>query len=306
MAAAFILCVPFYYVLRLWTRDYSKNGHWITDLFTAVALLAFVYVVGRWDLVGLPLRFWFCSVGVVISVCSFVRFVPPVQYESLSPMGSIRLLKILDPVVLFAAVIWVVSGYSTASPALELDSPMRGNSYFVAQGGENPIINYHGIFKTSERYAIDITQIGAWGMRARGLYPDRLQDYFAFGDTVFAPLSGRILFVENDIVDQRPSITRNDRPGGNEIRIAKGDTVVVLSHLQHGSISVQEGENIIRGQPIGRIGNTGFTSEPHLHVHAVVVHGRPDRSSLDVNQALPLPIRINGRFLARNDRLPPR
>jgi len=183
---------------------------------------------------------------------------------------------------------------------------MRGNSYFVAQGGENPIINYHGIFKTSERYAIDITQIGAWGMRARGLYPDRLQDYFAFGDTVFAPLSGRILFVENDIVDQRPSITRNDRPGGNEIRIAKGDTVVVLSHLQHGSISVQEGENIIRGQPIGRIGNTGFTSEPHLHVHAVVVHGRPDRSSLDVNQALPLPIRINGRFLARNDRLPPR
>ena len=45
----------------------------------------------------------------------------------------------------------------------------------------------------------------------------------------------------------------------------------VYQHLMPGGILVREGDRVLRGQPIGKSGNTGFTSRPHLHF-AVIDH----------------------------------
>lgn len=57
--------------------------------------------------------------------------------------------------------------------------------------------------------------------------------------------------------------------------------------MQKGSIVVKEGDEIKTGQALGKVGNSGNTSEPHLHIHA-------EKDGLGV------PITFNNRFLVRN------
>ncbi|HJX26864.1 MAG TPA: M23 family metallopeptidase [Thermoanaerobaculia bacterium] len=79
-----------------------------------------------------------------------------------------------------------------------------------------------------------------------------------------------------------------------------GDVYIVLAHLKKGSVKVGTGETVTVGQPIGQIGNSGNTSEPHLHIHAVRRGGKvsPDRI---LNSGVPVPLLIEGRFLVRNN-----
>ena len=69
---------------------------------------------------------------------------------------------------------------------------------------------------------------------------------------------------------------------------------VLLAHLQHGSLTVRVGDQVTTGQPLGRVGNSGNTSEPHLHIHAVPA------GTEDVLRGAGVPILFEGRFLARN------
>jgi murein DD-endopeptidase MepM/ murein hydrolase activator NlpD len=71
-----------------------------------------------------------------------------------------------------------------------------------------------------------------------------------------------------------------------------------MAHLQSGSVAVAEGDNIQSGDRIGAVGNSGNTAEPHLHIHAQ----RAGTADAPLSGE-PLPIRIDGRFLVRNDRL---
>jgi murein DD-endopeptidase MepM/ murein hydrolase activator NlpD len=60
---------------------------------------------------------------------------------------------------------------------------------------------------------------------------------------------------------------------------------------------VRIGERLESGTPIGLIGNSGQSSEPHLHIHA--------QRSLGQGKAFasePMPLVIDGRYLVRNDR----
>ena len=80
--------------------------------------------------------------------------------------------------------------------------------------------------------------------------------------------------------------------------IRKGaDVYVVLGHMRHGSVSVSPGDTVRSGAVIGRVGNSGWTERPHLHMQAM-------RSpNADWWHADPLPMRFAGRFLVRNQML---
>jgi hypothetical protein len=65
---------------------------------------------------------------------------------------------------------------------------------------------------------------------------------------------------------------------------------VELAHLQRRSVRVAAGDPVTAGTPLGLVGNSGNTSEPHLHVHA----------ETDAGEGVPMT--FEGRFLIRNDR----
>ncbi|CAI6023194.1 M23 family metallopeptidase [Cohnella sp. JJ-181] len=58
-----------------------------------------------------------------------------------------------------------------------------------------------------------------------------------------------------------------EQPAGNmvAIRHANGE-ITTLAHLKRGSVKVKAGDRVAAGQPIGQCGNSGESTEPHMHI----------------------------------------
>ncbi len=128
------------------------------------------------------------------------------------------------------------------------------------------------------RYAVGIqnrrcsvAQRGAMDFNLVKGRPDASSDptaYPAFGQDVVAPCHGRVIIAEDDHLDMPVGTRDKSAPRGNQICIQRSDgLVVVLAHLQKGSLAVTEGEAVQPGQPLAKVGNSGRSSEPHLHMH---------------------------------------
>ena len=95
-----------------------------------------------------------------------------------------------------------------------------------------------------------------------------LADYEAYGREVVSPCSGLVIECVDDEPDQVP-LSAGPCPGlGNHVRIDNGYEVIQLAHLRPGSVCVATGDRVKAGQRLGLVGNSGNSSEPHLHVHA--------------------------------------
>ena len=89
-----------------------------------------------------------------------------------------------------------------------------------------------------------------------------------------------------------------ENPAGNYIAIAKDttDIVIILAHLKKDSIEVKKNDYVRQGQKLGRVGNSGNTSEPHLHIHAVKKNEDDFLFS-----GMGIPMLFDGHFFVRND-----
>jgi murein DD-endopeptidase MepM/ murein hydrolase activator NlpD len=70
--------------------------------------------------------------------------------------------------------------------------------------------------------------------------------------------------------------------------------LVLLAHLQKDSVNVSAGDTVTTATLLGKVGNTGNTSEPHLHLHA-----ERDGEPGEILDGTAVPITIDGRFLVR-------
>lgn len=147
-------------------------------------------------------------------------------------------------------------------------------------------INYHHAHE-SQAYAVDIVKLNALGSRATGIYPNELDKYEIFGDELTSPCTGEVVQAENDLADLVPPNADPKNAAGNSVVISCKGVEVLLAHMQKGSVRVQSGDRVEVGEPIGLVGNSGNTSEPHLHIHA-------EKDGKGV------PIEFDGRFLVRN------
>lgn len=144
---------------------------------------------------------------------------------------------------------------------LPLDGPV-----LVRWGGPTREVNYH-VFAPPERWAYDLHVVrGGRSFEGDGT---SVTDYFAYGMPVLAPAAGIVRAVSDGAGDT-PVGGRVAwwRSCGNHvvIDVAPGE-FLFLCHLLRGSIAVDLGERVMPGQPVGRVGNSGRSSEPHVHVH---------------------------------------
>jgi hypothetical protein len=164
-----------------------------------------------------------------------------------------------------------------ATVRLPLDGPTR-----VVWGGDDLARNYHAA-SPDQRWAYDL----AIDPILTG--SSRLEDYGCYGKPVLAPLAGIVSQAHDGEPEQVPGkLVRNLKaPFGNHVVIKlPTDTFLVMAHLQTGSVLVHEGDVVREGQPIGRCGDSGNTSEPHVHIH----HQRQDPRRFSVNYAEGLPL----------------
>jgi murein DD-endopeptidase MepM/ murein hydrolase activator NlpD len=170
-------------------------------------------------------------------------------------------------------------------PPVELAAPVRGR--WVALNSPGSKVPSHGLRAYGQTYAIDVlrpsppgadTRIG-WGLRTR-----RPQEYPCFGESVSAVADGTVVGASGTQRDHRgrdtwpalllmltvEAMVREVRGTrgvlGNHLIIDLGDgTFAGYAHLRRGSLLVGPGDRVSAGQQIAEVGNTGNTSEPHLH-----------------------------------------
>ncbi|MBJ6360768.1 M23 family metallopeptidase [Paenibacillus sp. GCM10012307] len=138
------------------------------------------------------------------------------------------------------------------------------NEWFVFWGGENVLANYHYEYDV-QRYAYDLIQVK--DDYSYNGDPTKNESYYAFGQEIVAPREGTVVRVVNDIEDNEPVGTMNaDHPEGNVVVIDHGDgEYSFLAHMKKGSVVVNVGDHVQKGDLLGLCGNSGNSSEAHLH-----------------------------------------
>jgi len=205
---------------------------------------------------------------------------------------------------------WALAGKRLPSvQVIDIANPFGPGKYLVGHGGSNTLVNGHmGTLDTGierfrpwrwQSYAVDFFGLGTWGLRARGWRPSDPADYAIFGAELLAPCEGLVIAAEGDMPDfEVPDMDPVNRLG-NHVILRCGEVEIVLAHMRGGSVVVVPGEQVAVGDRLGEVGNSGASTEPHLHIHAQ----RPAPDGEPSISGEPLAIRIDGRFLVRGDRL---
>lgn len=205
--------------------------------------------------------------------------------RTLTTTGGLAMLALLPAVQLVAPVAAYPASREELQPAITVRLPAAG-PLKVLWGGEPLGTNYHAAF-ADQRWAYDLT-------RAPYLTGSpRLEDYGCYGMPVIAPIDALVSSTHDGEPDNIPGMASNnvESPEGNRVvlRLETG-TYLILAHLQPGSLQVAAGDVVAAGHVLARCGNSGNTSEPHLHIH----HQRQDPAVTPMNLAEGLPLDFIG------------
>ena len=138
-------------------------------------------------------------------------------------------------------------------------------TWWVFWGGATERQNYH-VIAPDQRHAWDIL---VWrnGGTHRG-DGKRLTDYWAFGRPILSPAPARVIEAVDGLPDNVPGNMDPQHAAGNHVVLDLGHgEYALIAHLRHGSVVVNVGDRVRTGQLLGRCGNSGNTSEPHVHFH---------------------------------------
>ncbi len=165
-------------------------------------------------------------------------------------------------------------------PPIAIAPPLRGPGWLVGNGccdELNPhrgaVIAVNGAQYAPERFAIDFVQLDP-NRRLFSGPAGSLSSYAYFGVPVYAVADGAVVHVEDGAGEEIPGAM----PAGKTLSTLAGNHVImdlgtghfaVYAHLQLRSIKVKAGDRVHRGDILGRLGNSGNTSNPHLHFHIV-------------------------------------
>ena len=266
--------LPLITIALLGRRSRRPLAGWFTTFMLATGVVGFSLLAAPWAFFGLPVRYLIATLFVVAVIVSLTR-----NREPAEETGMRMFVKVLIGMFFGAVAIGVLNAHSVPKPSLDLGVPLTKGTYLVLHGGSRPAANVH-----LPQYAVDFVKLNAFGSRARGITPSDLKDYAIFGDVVVSPCDGTVVSTVDRFADGTPDAKN---PLGNLVALRCGDATVFLAHLQRGSVSVRPGATVRRGTSLARVGSSGVSPEPHLHVRA-------ERGGK------PLAVTFEGRWLVRN------
>ncbi|WP_097933231.1 MULTISPECIES: M23 family metallopeptidase [Streptomyces] len=178
-------------------------------------------------------------------------------------------------------------------PPVEVGPPVAGR--WTALNSPADKVPSHGTHVYGQTYAIDIVadpEAGEGEPPARPTFGwvwpffRRNRAFPAFGAPLLAVADATVVKASDG---QRDHLSRNSLPAlaylmliegnvrsilgahriiGNHVILDLGEgTFAVYAHVQRGSLRVKAGDTVRAGQRLGRVGNSGNTTEPHLHFH---------------------------------------
>ncbi|QKY70610.1 M23 family metallopeptidase [Lentibacillus sp. CBA3610] len=284
------IVLPAYFIYELWRIKTKNRLDWIIILLFNITFITWLFLSGSWDWIGYYFKYiW--PVLLIPAIYFSWQKTKDLPFRTTLKTGQ----KFSRGIYIFLLLVFglynlnIFSGYTTSDDPINLSFPLQEGTYYVGHGGSSTQLNYHNAYEP-QAYAIDIVALNSFGFRANGLYPKELNQYTIHGDTLFAPCAGEITEMRDGLPDMIPPEMNPEQPEGNYVGLGCQGTeaVVYIAHMQEDSVAVDEGDTVQAGQPIGTVGNSGNTSEPHLHIHAE-------------KDGVGIPIEFNGEFLTRND-----
>ncbi|MDQ5955843.1 MAG: hypothetical protein QG627_128 [Chlamydiota bacterium] len=291
------VALPCFFLIQMWFNHTTSLGKWILQAALAGLYIFDLFLIGLWPIYcGYFVRYFLMLLLVIVLIKSSFNIEKDFFYK-LSLKSILFSFVYLSLICFFSYRIFLNLNGSNYSNPVELSFPLKDGNFYMAHGGTNEAVNHH-YSVPAQKYAIDILRINALGLRANKWYPKDLNDFCIFGSTIYSPCDGTIVELLDQCEDLEPMIMDVKNPAGNYLAIHKSESeiIIFLAHLMKGSLLVKKGDMVKKGQPIGRVGNSGHTSEPHLHIHAVLNH-----TGDLLFKGEGVPITFDQRFFVRND-----
>ena len=172
-----------------------------------------------------------------------------------------------------ASVVPVTAEAVVIGPPLRGGVWLTGNGPAAESGHRRALIPVGGVPAIAQRFAIDYVMVGDDNKTFTG---DQLKNesYRAEGVDALAVANGVVVEVKDSIPENIPGVNSRAVPitletvGGNHVVIdIGGGHYAFYAHVKPGSLRVKLGDKVKRGQVIALVGNTGNSTEPHLHFH---------------------------------------
>lgn len=282
-------------------------GFWVQVIGTATGLVAISYI-GIWTFPPWWMPYVFGALLIAAVIYGLARRKDVSRWPKVA-LGWLTLAGFAVMAIYSANDTRVALAARSIPKArlVDLASPLGPGSYLVANGGGAPSINAHATLLVQSimehrpywatSYGVDLVAIDRWGFRVDGIMPGDPGRYVIYGRSVVAPCDGEVIAAVDGLPDMQVPNVDHDHLAGNHIILRCATADILLGHFRTGSVHVRVGQRLLVGDAIAQVGNSGNTSEPHLHINA------QEPGTVDAPfSGAPIPMLINGRYLVRNDR----
>ncbi len=158
--------------------------------------------------------------------------------------------------------------------------PLRGSNFLAADSccdatrHTRAALPINGEVWLSQRYAVDYEQLDANNRIYSGQNKKDLDNYTIYGQEALAAADGTVVKVVDGLPEQVPGIfpegiSLDEADGNSVILDIGGGNYALYAHFQPGTIRVQEGDRVKRGDVLALVGNSGNSVAPHLHFHVM-------------------------------------